>query len=155
MAEYAALAAGDGGNLYSARAPTQAEANRQAVKDCNEQTGKKNCSVAVMKAVVIVADPKAGAVGYFPATGSIQEAKDRALKKCGSPTCTIDSVMTNPGIYVLAASKNNTGARQYMLMSGMRDIAKAVNEAITACQKRTNYQCEIISSGAIPGEVKP
>ena len=155
MADYAAVAfAGDGGG-NSGFAKTQADANWEALKKCNERNPKKDCRVQVTKAVVRVVNPQNGVTGYFPTEDSVADAKADALKKCGSSNCKVDLVMTTPGFWAFASSKNKDGIREQFLTSGHADLLKAREDAVAGCQKMSDFQCAIVWSGAVPGEVKP
>jgi hypothetical protein len=154
LADYAATASGNGYS-YWALEGTQADANWEALKKCNERTPKKDCRVQVTKAVVKVVNPADGIIGYVPTEDSVADAKAHALKKCGSSSCKIDLVMNTPGFWALAVSKNKDGKHKQYLSSGHTDLVKAREDAVAGCQKMSDFQCEIVWAGAVPGEVKP
>jgi hypothetical protein len=154
MADYAAVAFGTGSGNWAFE-KTQAEANWEALKKCNEHNPKKDCHVQVTKAVVKVGNSKSGYVGYSPSEESVDDAKAQSLKACAGSDCKVDMVMATPGFWSLAASKNKDGVRQHWLTQGYADMEKARADAIAGCEARTEYQCAVVWAGAVAGNVKP
>lgn len=152
LADYAAIAFAGDGSGNSGFAKTQADADWEALKKCNERNPKKDCRVQVTKALVKVVNPAEGLIGYAPSEKSAEDAKAQALKTC--PSCKVEIVMTTPGFWTLAQSKNKTGVRQQWLTYGYTDLTKVRADAIAGCEARTEYQCEVVWSGALAGNVK-
>lgn len=151
-ADYTAIAFAGNGSGHPGYAKTQAEADWEALKNCNDRTPQKDCRVQVTKAVVRVVNPDKGFIGYTPSEEGVEAATAQALKAC--PSCKVDLAMTTPGFWTLAASKNRTGVREQWLTYGYANLTKVRADAVSGCEERTEYQCEVVWSGAVPGNVK-
>ena len=150
MADYGALAlASDGSHGWATRA-TQKEAERAALKFCNDNTPKKDCALTHLKAIAQASRPDFS-VYDFNFKGAA-DARRKALATCGA-TCKVE-VITAPGFWSYALSEKDAKGKTYgALQYGDSDSDNANKLAVQACERKSGMTCKGEKWGVIPGRI--
>lgn len=148
-----AIAYGSDGSWEWATRNTQREANKVALRGCNERAPKKDCVLDSTKAVVRAED--GGRIGFGRSSVSLAEARKLALDSCGKAECKVTFEMAKPGFYSLfKAEEDKNGNSNFFLAHEYTDSDKADKEAYEGCKNLTGRNCKIVWSGAIAGVYK-
>lgn len=153
MAGYGAVAISDKEDDKWAWAvrPTQKEAERMAMKLCNESASKKDCALWRIKAIAEVTDK--GSHTFVFSRDSAADAKRKARAACGA-ACKVE-VMTNPGFYSYAeAEKDGNGQTYGYLAYGIEASDQADKTALAGCSRKGGKNCAITRWGVIPGRIQ-
>ena len=148
-ADASAVALGSDKLAWSTKINQQA-ANKDALEKCNELSAKKDCKLDQTK---FIAEARGGSrQSWGRSSVDMASAKKTALKGCGEADCKISTEISSPGFYSLAqAISDQDGKDGSYLTHGYTDRDNSNIVAKQNCLKNVGRECELVWSGAIPG----
>lgn len=147
---YTAVAYDEDGS-YAAWATdyTQEKASKSALERC-EKANHIGCHILFASGYVEARG--ASKTGMYVGDFSINKLKMKAIEICGDDDCDIFQVITNPGFFSVAM---NSSGNDWYLQYGGENLDSVMAEAVKRCKERYDSECELISIGAIKGDLFP
>ena len=150
LADAGALATGSGNSYGWATRDTQKVANSDALKFCNQNNPKKDCTLVVTRAVVRAQSDKMTSYGY--GASGVAAARKSALDGCTG--CKVTDVITEPGFYSVAQSVTDAAGNSiFHLAYAFDDSDQADQQAVSRCRERSGRECKLVHYGVIPGTI--
>lgn len=140
-------------NTAWVRRANQNEANKVAIKLCNQDAQKRDCVLSSIKALAKATGSDRVAYGW--SNKSISDAKRDAVANCKQPDCKIVDLLTEPGFISLARSDEDKEGNVHFHTSYAYDNPEeAYKTALGKCKERSGQECKIVITTSIAGTLR-